>query len=361
MKVLTIVGARPQFIKAAAVSRSFTEVEGIDELIVHTGQHFDENMSDIFFSELQIPKPHLNLNIGGGTHGENTGKMIQAIETVLISENPDYVLVYGDTDSTLAGAIACSKLLPKLVHVEAGLRSFNMKMPEEVNRILTDHCSDILFTPTKFATDQLHKEGISPSQVHEVGDVMYDAAKFFGERAEVSSKILDDLGLNAGSYVIATVHRAENTDYPERLENICRALAKTAKQLPVVLPLHPRTKAKLNANNLMSLLDGVQVVEPLGYLDTMMLLKNSELVVTDSGGVQKEAYFCRRPCVTLRDETEWGELITTGWNRLCSPAQSSEIIFSEVESAISTQGKELDLYGSANAGDKIVSALLQSR
>jgi len=360
MKIITIVGARPQFIKAAAVSRSFAKVESCQELIVHTGQHFDENMSDIFFEELQIPKPHLNLNIGGGTHGENTGKMIQALEQVLLSEKPDYVLVYGDTDSTLSGAIACSKLSPRLVHVEAGLRSFNMKMPEEVNRILTDHCSDILFTPTKFATEQLAKEGISESLVFEVGDVMYDAAKFHSDQAESSSQILKTLDLEPESYLVATVHRQENTDDPVRLMNVCKALANLSSQMDVVLPLHPRTKAKLNAGDLMSLLDGVKIVEPLGYLDTMMLLKNSRTVVTDSGGVQKEAYFCRKPCVTLRDETEWGELVEAGWNRLCSPSQSYEIISNEVSQVLDTKGLDIDLYGTADAGDKIVATLCQN-
>ncbi|WP_330115221.1 UDP-N-acetylglucosamine 2-epimerase (non-hydrolyzing) [Pseudomonas sp. JS3066] len=318
-KVITIVGARPQFIKAAAVSRAFRSNELFDERILHTGQHFDSNMSDVFFDELDIPRPHFHLGIGGGGHGQNTGRMLEAIETVLVSERPDWVLVYGDTDSTLAGALAAVKLHIPLAHVEAGLRSFNKRMPEEINRRLTDHASDLLLAPNAAALKTLASEGISGRHVVNVGDVMYDAALIFGEKAEAKSNILNILSLRPQQYILATVHRQDNTDTPERLRNIFSGFA--AAPLPVVLPLHPRTRQRINSFDI-AIPGNVKVVDPLGYLDMVMLEKNAALVATDSGGVQKEAYFHRVPCLTLRDETEWTELVELGWNTLASPSRS---------------------------------------
>lgn len=318
-KVITIVGARPQFIKAAAVSRMFRDSEHFDERILHTGQHFDANMSDVFFDELDIPRPHYNLGVGGGGHGQNTGRMLEAIEAVLMSERPDWVLVYGDTDSTLAGALAAVKLHIPLAHVEAGLRSFNKRMPEEINRRLTDHASDLLLTPNAAAVKTLASEGISGRHVVSVGDVMYDAALIFGEKAEAKSKILSVLDLCPQRYILATVHRQENTDTPERLRNIFAGFA--AATMPVVLPLHPRTRQRIDSFGVV-VPDNVKVVDPLGYLDMVMLEKNAALIATDSGGVQKEAYFHGIPCLTLRDETEWTELVELGWNTLASPERN---------------------------------------
>ncbi|MFC4863905.1 non-hydrolyzing UDP-N-acetylglucosamine 2-epimerase [Pseudomonas sp. MAHUQ-62] len=315
-KIITVVGARPQFIKAAAVSRAFRDAAGFEEKILHTGQHFDSNMSDVFFEELDIPRPHFHLGIGGGGHGKNTGRMIEQIETVLVDERPDWVLVYGDTDSTLAGALAAVKLHIPLAHVEAGLRSFNKRMPEEINRKLTDHASDLLLTPNASAVETLAAEGISGRHVVNVGDVMYDAALVFGEKAEAKSSVLRVLDLGPGTYVLATVHRQENTDAPVRLRNIFSGFA--ASPLPVVLPLHPRTRQRIAAFGV-DIPGNVRVVDPLGYLDMVMLEKNAALIATDSGGVQKEAYFHGVPCVTLRDETEWNELVQLGWNTLASP------------------------------------------
>lgn len=316
-KVITIVGARPQFIKAAVVSRAFRDASEFEEKILHTGQHFDANMSDVFFDELDIPRPHFNLGVGGGRHGQNTGRMLEAIEAVLISERPDWVLVYGDTDSTLAGALAAVKLHIPLAHVEAGLRSFNKKMPEEINRKLTDHASDLLLTPNASAVETLANEGISGRQVVNVGDVMYDAALVFGEKAEAQSNILVMLGLEPKSYILATVHRQENTDAPELLRNIFAGFA--VARFPVILPLHPRTRLRIASYGI-DIPSNVKVVDPLGYLDMVMLEKNAVLITTDSGGVQKEAYFHGVPCLTLRDETEWSELVELGWNTLASPA-----------------------------------------
>lgn len=312
-KVVTVVGARPQFIKAAAVSRAFRDFPGMTEVMVHTGQHFDANMSDVFFNELGIPQPTHNLDVHGGGHGQMTGRMLEGIERVLLEEKPDWMLVYGDTNSTIAGALAAAKLHIPVAHVEAGLRSFNRRMPEEVNRVLTDHVSALLFCPTKAAVDNLAAEGIAEG-VHQVGDVMYDATLDAIRRAMVESTILDTLGLAAGSYVLATIHRAENTDTPEHLGAVFDYLRAQAGGLPVVLPLHPRTRSA--AQRFGVSLDGLRIIDPIGYLDMARLLDGTAMVLTDSGGVQKEAYFHRKPCVTLRDETEWVETVEAGWNRL---------------------------------------------
>lgn len=320
MKIVTVVGARPQFIKAATVSRVIARRDDVQEVLVHTGQHYDDNMSQIFFDELSIPKPDYHLNIGSGNHGQQTGSMLAAIETVLLQEKPDCVLVYGDTNSTLAGALAAAKLHVPVAHVEAGLRSFNRKMPEEINRVMTDHLSEILFSPTDFATAQLLKEGIAQEKIHQVGDVMYDAVLFYNELNSKRETIIEKRKLATKSYTLVTIHRAENTDNPERVTNIVNALVEHAQSTKVILPLHPRTRAKLEALGLLNRLEkSVELLEPVGYLDMLALEAHANLIVTDSGGVQKEAYFNKVPCVTLRDETEWVELVEAGWNRLCSP------------------------------------------
>jgi UDP-GlcNAc3NAcA epimerase len=324
MNVLTIVGARPQFIKAATVSRAFQRV-GVREILVHTGQHYDAGMSDVFFQELQIPEPDVNLGVGSGRHGQQTGRMLEGIESVLMERDVDWVLVYGDTNSTLAGALAAAKLHVPVAHVEAGLRSFNRRMPEEVNRVLTDHASSALFAPTATAVANLVREGIPDERIDQVGDVMYDAALFYGDMARGRDGILARHGVPAGGYILATIHRAENTDDPARLEVILRALAETAEHTPVVLPLHPRTRSRLDGSAGDALLGGVTTVEPLGYLDMVALERNARLVVTDSGGVQKEAFFHGVPCVTVRDETEWVELVELGWNRLAPPVDVASV------------------------------------
>ncbi len=323
MKLLTIIGARPQFIKAATVSRAIRahnaqvqatgQGQPIDEIIVHTGQHFDANMSDVFFEQLDIPPPRYHLGIASLNHGAMTGRMLEAIEARLLDERPDWVLVYGDTNSTLAGALAAVKLHIPLAHVEAGLRSFNRRMPEEINRVLTDHAADLLFTPTATATRNLAREGLTGAKVQQVGDVMYDAARFYGDRAEGTSHILAHLGLAPRGYILATLHRAENTDDPERLRGILAGFAQAPQ--PILWPLHPRTRQRLLELGL-TLPANVRPVEPVGYLDMVMLEKHAALIATDSGGVQKEAYFHAVPCLTLRDETEWVETVAAGWNQV---------------------------------------------
>ncbi|MBR1244179.1 UDP-N-acetylglucosamine 2-epimerase (non-hydrolyzing) [Bradyrhizobium sp. AUGA SZCCT0274] len=312
-RVLTVVGARPQFVKAAAVSRAIRETDGLTEVMVHTGQHFDADMSDIFFDELDIPAPAHRLEIHGGGHGEMTGRMLGAIEPVLIAEKPDWVIVYGDTNSTLAGALAAAKLHIPIAHVEAGLRSFNRRMPEEVNRVLTDHISSLHLCPTRAAIDSLAREGIRDG-VHHVGDVMYDATLFATGRAEKASNILDQLKVEHKKYGVATVHRPDNTDSPERLRFVIDYLRKQAATQPIVFPLHPRTRQ--TAERLGIAFDGLTMTGPVGYLDMAKLLHGASAVFTDSGGLQKEAYFHRVPCVTMRDETEWTETVDHGWNRL---------------------------------------------
>lgn len=312
IKILTVIGARPQFIKAATVSRAVARRDGLREVIVHTGQHFDANMSDIFFDELTIPKPDYHLGIGGGSHGAMTGRQLEAIERVLLDEKPDWVLVYGDTNSTLAGALAAVKLHMPVAHVEAGLRSFNKRMPEEVNRILTDHTSDYLFAPTQTAVQNLRAEGVAEGRIYQTGDVMLDASLFYRGRARKPAWF-DRLGVDAGNFVLATVHRAENTDDRARLDGIFQGLA--AAGVPVILPLHPRTKARM-AEFSIETASHLHVVDPVGYLEMVWLEDNCTLICTDSGGVQKEAYFFGKPCLTMRDETEWVELVQHGWNQL---------------------------------------------
>lgn len=310
MKIATIVGARPQFIKAAVVARALkSHRPDVKELLIHTGQHYDASMSGVFFRELEIPDPDYNLGVGGGTHGQNTGRMIEKIEQVLLLEKPSWVIVYGDTDSTLAGAIAAAKLHIPIAHVEAGLRSFNRMMPEEINRILTDHSSDILFSPSDVATANLRSEGIAAQNVKQVGDVMYDAAMYYGARENYDRSILNSLGMEKGKYILLTVHRQENTDALERLREIVSGLSGADEQ--IVWPIHPRARDRLKSFGI-ALPGNVAAIEPVGYLDMVTLEKNARLIATDSGGVQKEAYFHGVPCLVLRTETEWVELTEFG-------------------------------------------------
>lgn len=312
-KILTVVGARPQFIKAAAISRSIRARDGMSEVMVHTGQHFDANMSDVFFAELDIAAPAHHLGIGGGGHGRMTGRMLEGIEEILLADRPDWVLIYGDTNSTIAGALAAAKLHIPVAHVEAGLRSFNKRMPEEINRIMADHASTLLLCPTRTAVDNLANEGIADGVYH-VGDVMYDATLNARAKARDTSTIIADLGLEPSGFVLSTVHRAENTDSKDTLAAVLDCLKAKSKEMPVVLPLHPRTSRAADEYGLN--FEGLTVIEPVGYLDMSALLDNCAEVLTDSGGVQKEAYFHRKLCTTLRDETEWVETIQAGWNRL---------------------------------------------
>lgn len=307
-KIITILGARPQFIKAAAVSSVFGK--HFNEILVHTGQHYDANMSDVFFDELGIPHPKYHLNVGSGSHGAMTGAMLAAIEEVLLAEKPDFVMVYGDTNSTIAGALAASKLLIPVIHVEAGLRSFNKAMPEEQNRILTDHISDLLFVPTQTAIDNLLREGITKG-VYNVGDVMYDGILHFSKIAQEKSRILESLEVPENGYLLCTIHRAENTNDIERLKGIVKGLNDSGEQ--IVLPLHPRTQKYLNDYQI-ELGANIRVIEPVGYLDMVRLETGAKKIVTDSGGVQKEAFFLGKPCITMRDETEWVETVENGWN-----------------------------------------------
>ncbi|MBU3074263.1 non-hydrolyzing UDP-N-acetylglucosamine 2-epimerase [Clostridium estertheticum] len=308
MKILTVVGARPQFIKAAAVSNIIRKEH--EEILVHTGQHYDENMSKIFFEELNIPKPDYNLGVGSGGHGKQTGNMLIELEELYEKEKPDMVLVYGDTNSTLAGALCASKLLIPVAHIEAGLRSFNMTMPEEQNRILTDHISKYLFVPTASAIENLSNEGVT-SGVYNVGDVMYDATLNFSKLSKEKSKIMKELNLKQEEFILATIHRAENTNDINRLRNIIEALNESGQQ--VILPLHPRTKKYMDDYNL-SFNKNIKIIDPVGYLDMISLEMHGRKIITDSGGVQKEAFFMNKPCITMRDETEWVETVQNGWN-----------------------------------------------
>ena len=353
MKIVTVIGARPQFIKAAVVSRAIAAHKDIKEVIVHTGQHFDANMSDIFFEEMCIPKPDYNLNVNGLGHGAMTGQMLEKIEAVFLQEKPDWVLVYGDTNSTIAGALAAKKLHIKVAHVEAGLRSFNMDMPEEINRILTDRISDILFCPTETAVNNLKKEGYENINCRIIrnGDVMQDAALFYAGRAvRPKADIPED-------FVLCTVHRAENTDDPERLRNIFSALEEISKTCRVVLPLHPRTKGKLSAIGYDTNNSHILFIEPVGYLEMVWMLKHCRLVMTDSGGLQKEAYFFDKYCITLRDETEWVELVKYGYNFLAGDNKEKiTSLYNHISDKNNIEQKT-PLYGNGNAGDLIVETL----
>ncbi|MEN8391559.1 UDP-N-acetylglucosamine 2-epimerase (non-hydrolyzing) [Acinetobacter indicus] len=353
MKILTVIGARPQFIKASVVSAAINKTAGLSEEIIHTGQHFDANMSNIFFDQLGIPKPHYQLDINSGSHGSMTGRMLEAIEKICLESKPDRLMVYGDTNSTLAGALAASKLHIPVAHIEAGLRSFNMRMPEEINRILTDQVSDILFCPTETAVKNLKNEGFEskPVQVLNVGDVMQDSSMFFAERA-VKGEALK--AVPESNYIVATLHRAENTDDPVRLKAIVEALNYIHKNiLPVVLPLHPRTQKVVKSLGLQ--LD-MLVLEPVGYLEMIWLLKHCNAVVSDSGGVQKEAFFFKKPCITMRDQTEWVELIEHGVNILAG-ADTQKIINATQAMLNKTIEDPLNLYGGGKASQNIANVL----
>ncbi len=355
MKVASIIGARPQFIKAAPVSNVLRR--GNAEVLVHTGQHYDAGMSAVFFDELSIPKPDYNLGVGSGSHGRQTGQMLASVEDVLLAERPDWVLVYGDTNSTLAGALAAVKLHIPVAHVEAGLRSFNREMPEEHNRVLTDHCSDLLFCPTRTAVSNLGREGITEG-VHLVGDVMYDAVLQFGQLAHDRSSILKDLELGPKSYVLATIHRPSNTDDPSRLRAILDAFVEI--DLPLVFPVHPRTNKCIEALEQGATLgrlgrSDVRVIPALGYLDMLQLEQHARLILTDSGGVQKEAYFFAVPCVTLRPETEWLETVEAGWNVIVD-IDKARILWA-VHARKWPQNRPDSVFGDGAAAERIVEIL----
>ena len=349
-KIITIIGARPQFIKAAAVSREFAKSKQLKEIIVHTGQHFDKNMSDIFFAEMEIPQPHYHLNINSLSHGAMTGRMLEEIEKVLLAEKPDLVMVYGDTNSTLAGALAAKKLHIKVAHVEAGLRSFNIQMPEEINRILTDRISDILFCPTDTAIKNLKAEGFAnyPCKIVKNGDVMYDAALYYAKKSATKSKIIQKI--NCRGFVLTTIHREENTDNLKNLKSLMAALNKISKEAEVIFPAHPRTQKMLKKENIKL---NFEPIDPVGYFDMIELLKNCSLVITDSGGLQKEAFFFKKFCITVREQTEWTELVENGYNFLAGT--NGEKIF-KIYSALLLKKVNFNknLYGLGDASKKIV-------
>lgn len=356
MKILTVVGARPQFVKAAAVSRAIAKHRDIKEMIVHTGQHYDENMSEIFFREMEIPEPAINLGIKGKTHGAMTGQMLEGLEKVMMQEKPDMVLIYGDTNSTLAGALAARKLHLKLAHVEAGLRSYNILMPEEVNRIVADRLSNLLFCTSEIPLNNLRKEGFENfgCEMFNVGDVMYDAALFYSKKSQSQSTIINKLGLK--DFVLCTLHRAENTDHKDRLHSLANALNKINKQVPVILPLHPRTKKILGEEKIK--LD-VTIIDPVGYFDMLEMLKSCGMVVTDSGGLQKEAFYFKKFCITLRDETEYPELVEAGYNKVTG---SDEKLIEQAFGNFLKLKKDFSekFFGDGNASDKIVKHLKEA-
>jgi UDP-GlcNAc3NAcA epimerase len=354
-KILTIIGARPQFIKAAAVSREIARCKGLREVIIHTGQHFDHNMSQVFFEQMQIPEPTYNLGIHSLPHGAMTGRMLERAEEVMLKENPDWVMVYGDTNSTLAGALAAKKIGLPVAHVEAGLRSFNMNMPEEINRILTDRIADLLFCPTQVSLDNLEREGFDhlDNRVLLTGDVMYDAYLHFSDmrRAPESLQLPAKFGL-------VTLHRAENTDQPETLREIVEALNAIAAKLPLILPIHPRTFKVFNHAHILPLSKNITVIEPVSYLEILYLLEKSHMVLTDSGGLQKEAYFAERPCITLRKETEWTELVDAGYNLVAGTRKEAIVeAFRKLNNYRPTFTS--GFYGIGNAATMIADAFLQ--
>ncbi len=352
MKIVSIVGARPQFIKAAALS-SALRARGHTEFLVHTGQHYDAAMSDVFFDELGIPQPDANLSIGSGLHGEMTGAMLASIERVCLNETPDAVLVYGDTNSTLAGALAASKLNIPVAHVEAGLRSFNRAMPEEVNRVVTDHVSRWLLCPSPVSAENLAREGITRG-VHIVGDLMCDTLLRAAEIAKAKPSIVAKLGLPPKGFALATIHRASNTDDADILRGLLRAL--THAGMPVVFPMHPRCRARIEAFGLQDALKNpsLRVIDPVGYLEMVQLLADARLVLTDSGGLQKEAYWLRVPCVTLREESEWTETVTSGWNHIAGTSADTIL---EIVRKITPPAEHPDFYGAGDAAERICKAL----
>ena len=387
MKIVTIVGARPQFIKAGVVSRAIqgfnrrVKKKQIREFLVHTGQHYDYLMDRVFFEELELPKPDYHLGVGSGSHGRQTGIMLERIEAVLKKEKPMVVMVYGDTNSTLAGALAAAKLNIPVAHVEAGLRSYNWAMPEEINRVLTDHLSTFLFCPTSQAVENLAKEGIRPGQgkiVKNVGDVMYDSILYYSKIAEKKSTILHGLNLvnpqslpvrQAGAipacpagrrnpqYYLATLHRAENTDDPKVLKSILKALNEIGRNTSIILPLHPRTKKVIKAHPPFSKFKNIKFIEPVSYLDMLRLEKNAKAILTDSGGVQKEAYWLKVPCFTLRDETEWVETVKSGWNELVGTGTKGIVERVSHLRMEKSSGKKMGIFGDGKASEKIIQIL----
>lgn len=356
MKIVTIVGARPQFIKAAPVSRAMAAGGRVREVMVHTGQHYDDNLSAVFFRELEIPVPTHNLNAGSGSHGRQTARALEGVEDVLFEEKPDCVLVYGDTNSTLAGALAAAKLKIPVAHVEAGLRSFNRAMPEEINRVVTDHLSAWLYAPTPQAVSHLAAEGIAGERVKLAGDVMFDEA--LHSAAAAGKPRFDEIGLAATDYVLATIHRAENVDDPQRLRAIMHGLAAASSDIDIVLPLHPRTRKAIEVNGLRMDSKRLRLIDPVGYLEMVALERDARLVVTDSGGVQKEAFFHRVPCLTLRAETEWTELVDAGWNVLAFPGDANAVAAAVRRSLAKQKPTEWpQLYGDGNAAQVIVDHL----
>ncbi|QBQ17596.1 non-hydrolyzing UDP-N-acetylglucosamine 2-epimerase [Acinetobacter haemolyticus] len=350
MKILTVLGARPQFIKAAAFSRAIADYEGVEEIIVHTGQHYDQNMSDIFFEEMDIPVPKYKLQTGGKTHGAMTGQQLEKIEEILIKEKPDLVLVYGDTNSTLAGALSAVKLHIPIAHIEAGLRSFNRKMPEEINRILTDQVSDYLFVPSLGAKNNLLHEGVEENKIFIVGDIMYDVSLYYKEKMEKPTWF-DSLDLN--NFILCTIHRAENTDDEFKLQSIFKGLGLSSKN--IILPLHPRTVNKIKEHNII-IPNNIKIVDPVGYLEMVWLEVHSDLIVTDSGGVQKEAYFHGKYCVTLREETEWVELVEYGFNKLVG--YDTKLIVNAINISDSKKIESLGIYGDGETAKKILDSIL---
>ena len=351
MKIVTIIGARPQFIKASILSLEFSKDQSIEEIIIHTGQHFDHNMSQIFFEEMMIPAPKYNLGIQNLSHGAMTGRQLEKVEEILLKEKPDFVLVYGDTNSTLAGALAAVKIHIPVIHVESGLRSFNRKMPEEINRLLTDHISSILFVPSEVSLNNLIREGIDRKKIFNVGDIMFDSTLYFSKKADHASKILDQLGIQKRNYILTTIHRPENTDSPTRLKNIFDALSSLDTQ--VIIPIHPRTKGKL-AEYKCNIRKNIKLIDPVGFFDMIILEKNASKIATDSGGIQKEAFFHGVPCITIREQTEWVELLDIGVNILTG----SNI--DNLKKALNSDLKPFEpnnIYGSGNTANKIIKIL----
>jgi UDP-GlcNAc3NAcA epimerase len=377
MKIVTVIGARPQIIKAAALSRAIKEhfKKEVDEVIVHTGQHYDDNMSQVFFDELGIPQPDYNLGVGSASHGVQTARMIEGIEEILLKEKPDYLVLYGDTNSTLAGAIAASKIHVPIVHIEAGLRSFNKSMPEEINRICCDHCSTLLFSPTSTGFKNLINEGFNPDNkrrftidnpgIYHCGDVMYDNSKHFANIADKKSQILDKEGLKGTDYILCTIHRDNNTDKPERLNAIFKALLKISESKMVVLPLHPRTSKLLNTNLEKDLYDkitnskNIRILPPASFLDMIVLERHAQMVVTDSGGVQKEAFFFQKPCLILRSETEWKEIVECG-AAVITDADEQKIIDSFNNFIENPPHKFPEIFGDGKAAEFICKEMLEN-
>ena len=377
MKIVTVIGARPQIIKAAALSRAIREhfSKEVQEVIVHTGQHYDDNMSQVFFDELGIPQPNYNIGVGSASHGVQTAKMIAGIEEILLKEMPDFLVLYGDTNSTLAGAIAASKIHVPIVHIEAGLRSFNKAMPEEINRICCDHCSTLLFSPTASGFKNLINEGFNPDNkrnftidnpgIYHCGDVMYDNSKYFANIADKKSQIIDDEGLRGVDYVLCTIHRDNNTDQPERLNAIFKALLKISESKTVVLPLHPRTAKLLNINlqedlyNKITNNANIKILPPASFLDMIVLERHAQMVITDSGGVQKEAFFFQKPCLILRSETEWKEIVECG-AAVITDADEQRIVESFNNFVENPPHNYPEIFGDGNAAEFICKEMLEN-